>query len=53
MYFGESNEADDLYLAEVAKELDNVVIASLVNFESKVEVNENGDYVFNFTRSGK
>jgi len=47
MYFGETNAEDDLYLAGVSGELDNVVMASLVNFDSKVEVNSNGDFYLN------
>ncbi len=47
MYFGETDEANDSYLANVTGEYDNVVTASLVNFDSKLEVKENGDFYLN------
>ena len=47
MYFGDTDEANDSYLANVAGEYDNVVTASLVNYDSKLEVKENGDFYLN------
>ena len=47
MYFGETDEEYDSYLAEVASQNDNIVTASLVNFDSKLEVNEDGEFYLN------
>lgn len=47
MYFGQTDEENDTYLAEAAAMNDNVVVASLVNFGSKLEVDSNGDFYLN------
>jgi len=47
MYFGETDEDNDTYLAQVAGENNNVVVASLVNFGSKLEIDSNGEFYLN------
>lgn len=47
MYFGNTDEDNDAYLAEVAGLNNNVVVASLVNFGSRIEEDENGEFYLN------
>ena len=53
MYFGETDEAADSYLAYAAGEYGNVVTANLVNFDSKVEEDENGNFYLNNSHISK
>jgi len=47
MYFGNTDDVNDTYLAEVAGAYNNVVVASLVNFGSKIEEDESGKFYLN------
>lgn len=53
MYFGETDETADSYLAYAAGEYGNVVTASLVNFDSKVEEDDKGNFYLNNSHISK
>lgn len=46
-YFGERDKKGDSALAEYSKRFENVVMASHINFSTKLELNNNGDKTVN------